>query len=254
MLSVWGVWCGGLTSQRVVVSAAQAAAQLGGQALVAAAAGGPLVVLVELGASAQRRVAHGAREVVHAPRLVQRREHISSDDLVAYIAKVAKQLMVMLFTISQAFLLVMPMTMKWLLALGTYEMLNMPVFSKSSHNPFFNRAATSTTNWNAHFIMAPQAKQIIHIVSRIAWTILDFSCSMVELNTASRTSKVITMIHLATVTEWFSIDYAMALMTHVVLQSIRLDTCIASMTEGTTTMFDKAGISQLNITFLTTKT
>lgn len=64
-----------LPAHGVVVRAAQAAAQLGRQPLVAAAAGGPLVVLVELAARAERRVAHGAREVVHAPRLVQRREH-----------------------------------------------------------------------------------------------------------------------------------------------------------------------------------
>lgn len=66
---------GRLPAQGVVVCAAQSLAQLGGQALVAAAAGGPLVVLVELGARAERRVAQHAREVMHAPRLVQRGEH-----------------------------------------------------------------------------------------------------------------------------------------------------------------------------------
>ena len=55
--------------------APQPPAQLGREALVAAATRGALVVLVELAARAQRRVAHGAREVVHAPRLVQRGEH-----------------------------------------------------------------------------------------------------------------------------------------------------------------------------------
>jgi hypothetical protein len=59
----------------VMMRAAQAAAQFGGEPLVAAAAGGPLVVLVELAACAQCRVAHRAREVVHAPCLVKRGEH-----------------------------------------------------------------------------------------------------------------------------------------------------------------------------------
>lgn len=68
-----------LSAHGVVVRAAQPAAQLGREALVAAAAGGPLVVLVKLAARAERRVTHRAREVVHAPRLVQRREHCNEE-------------------------------------------------------------------------------------------------------------------------------------------------------------------------------
>jgi len=76
------------------MSTTQTAAHLIGEALIAALAHRLLIALVELALQVQLGIADGARKVVDAPCLVQGREHISSDDLVAHEAQVAKQQMV----------------------------------------------------------------------------------------------------------------------------------------------------------------
>lgn len=48
---------------------------------------------------------------------------VTSDNLVADVAEVPKQLMIMLFTVSQTFLLIVAMTVERLLTFGAYKVL-----------------------------------------------------------------------------------------------------------------------------------
>jgi len=84
---------------------------------------------MELGLLVQLLIAHRTRKVMDAPRFVHGCEHISSNHLVAYKTQVAKQLVIMGFTVSQTFLLVVAMTKERFLTLGTYKMLHMPMLS-----------------------------------------------------------------------------------------------------------------------------
>lgn len=102
----------GSTSSGVLMCASQAAAQFLREPLVAAAAGRTFVVFVELALGAKGCVAHRAREVVYAPRFVQRRENIASNNLVAHITQIAKELMIMLLAVSKSLLLIMTMPME----------------------------------------------------------------------------------------------------------------------------------------------
>lgn len=47
-----------------------------------------------------------------------------------------------------------------LLALGTDKVLHMPLLTESSDHPFFDGSSTSTTDGNAHFVVAPKAVQL----------------------------------------------------------------------------------------------
>lgn len=225
----------------------QPASQLSGELLIAALAGWTLVILIELAANAQLAVAHGARKVMHAPGLVQRSEHITSNDLVANIAEVAKQLMVMYFTVRQSLLLVMTVPMERFLTLGAHEMLHMPMLSKCCDNSLLNRTTTGTTYRNAHLVMATQAVQIVHIIGSISWAMFDFASSMIKFHPTGGTSKVVTMIHFSTEAQWLSIDHSMALEADVVLQTISLSPGVTRMAQCTPLVPHKTSISQLSI-------
>lgn len=234
-----------LAARRVVVRAAQAAAQLLRQLLVAAAARGPLVVLVELAARAQRRVAHGAREVVHAPRLVQRREHISGDDLVAYVAQIAEQLVVVLLAVREALLLVVPVPVERLLAFSAHEMLNVPMFPEGGDDSLLDGTATGAADRDAHLVVAPKAKQVVHVVGRVARAVLDLARRVVELDPARGAREVVPVPHLAAVTQRLAVDHTMALVAHVVLQAVGLDACVAGVAQRAARVLDEAGVRQL---------
>lgn len=89
---------------------------------------------------------------------------ITSNDLIAYEAQIAKQLMVMCFTVSQSTLLIMAMAQKWLLTLGAHKVLDVPVFAQCGHHTLFDRTTACTTDGYAHFIMTPQTIQFVDIV------------------------------------------------------------------------------------------
>lgn len=86
---------------------------------------------------------------------------IASNDLIANETQISEELMIMGFTVGQASLLVMSMTQEGLLALGTHEMLHMPVLPQRSDHTLLNRSTTGATNGNAHFVVAPKAIQFI---------------------------------------------------------------------------------------------
>jgi len=75
------------------------------------------VDLIELGLHCHLLVARGTSKVVDAPGLIECCEHISLDNLVAHLAKVPKQLVVVGLTIGKALPLIVPVSKEGLLAL-----------------------------------------------------------------------------------------------------------------------------------------
>ena len=85
--------------------------------VVALFADGFQVDLVELGLDGHLLVAGRAGKVVDAPGLVEGGEDVALDHLVAHVAKVTKQLVVVGLAVCQTLSLVVAVTQEWLLAL-----------------------------------------------------------------------------------------------------------------------------------------
>lgn len=66
---------------------------------------------------------------------------------------ITEQLIVVGFTICQAFSLIMTMTQEWLLTFRTHKMLHMPLFAHSIHHAPFNWSSTCSTDGDTHFVM-----------------------------------------------------------------------------------------------------
>jgi len=86
------------------------------------------VDLVELCLDCHFLVARGAGKVVDTPGLVEGGEDVALDDLVADVAQVAKQLVVVGLAVGQTLPLVVTVPQKRFLALGTNKVLHMPMF------------------------------------------------------------------------------------------------------------------------------
>ena len=63
------------------------------------------------------------------PSLVKSREDVTLDDLVAHVAEVAKELVVVSLAVGKALPFVVTIAEERLLTFGTNEMLNVPMFA-----------------------------------------------------------------------------------------------------------------------------
>lgn len=89
---------------------------------------------------------------------------ISIDYSVANKAKVSKKFMVVGFTVGQSLAFIVAVPHEGLFTLGAHKMFNMPVLPQGSDNSFLNGPPTSSTDWNTHFVMAPQAVKLILVI------------------------------------------------------------------------------------------
>ena len=92
---------------------------------------------------------------------------VPSNNLVTDEAEIAEQLMIMSLAISEALFLIMAMTQEGFLAFRTHKVLYMPVFSQSCYHTLFYWTSTSSANWDAHFIVASQAVQLVLKIIKI---------------------------------------------------------------------------------------
>lgn len=178
-----------------VVHASHSLLQLLRELVVALLARWPQVELEELRLLVHLLVAEGAGEVMNAPRLVQRREHVSGDNLIANEAKIPEQLMIMGFAVGEALLLVMTMTEEWLFAFGAHEVLYVPVFPQCRYDSFFDRPTTSAADRDAHFVVAPQAVQFVQFVGCVSRSRAYFARVRIQLYTAGSAIEMIRMVH-----------------------------------------------------------
>lgn len=87
-------------------------------------------------------------------------------------------------------------------------MLDVPIFTQCGDHTFFDRTTACTANGNAHFVMATQAIQFIHIVDRKSRATFDFTCRRIQFNIACGAIEVITVIDFTAETQWLIIDDA----------------------------------------------
>ena len=74
--------------------------------------------------------------------------------VVANMAEVSEQLVVVCLAISQPFPLVVAISQERLLAFGADEVLNAPMLAQGGHNSALDRSPARTANRNAHTVMA----------------------------------------------------------------------------------------------------
>lgn len=173
------------------------------------------VNLIKFGLDSHLLVTRAAGEVVNTPSLVQGSKHVRLDNLVADIAEVPKQLMVMGLTVSKTLPFIMPVSKERLLTLGTNEMFHMPVFTKSCHDSLFNWSPACPTDRDAHLVVAAQAVQLIQLLGCVPRPGAHLSCCTGEFYFTARAVEMIRVEGLTTVPQRFPLDSTMALLTHV---------------------------------------
>jgi len=106
--------------------------------------------------------------MIDTPCLVESCENIALNNLIANIAKVSKQLVVVGFAVGKALSFIVTISQKRLFTLGTNEMLDMPMFPKCSNNSFLDWPSACPTDGYAHFVMAAKTVELIEFISSIA--------------------------------------------------------------------------------------
>lgn len=157
-----------------------------------------------------------------------------------------------------------------------HEMLNVPILAECSDHTLFNWTTAGAANGNAHFVMATQTIQFVHIVGRKSRTTFNFTRSRIQFNVARRTIKVIAVIDFATETQRLVVDdataskrrnkekkimnfigtgmrskvcvcvpHSLALVAHVFAQADRFDASIAVVAQCTILISNESTVGQL---------
>lgn len=82
------------------------------------------------------------------------------------------------------------------------------MFAQRRYYTLLDRSPASTTNRNAHFVVASQTIQFVHIVCHKAGTRFHFTRSRVQFDVARGALEVVAMIDFATEAQRFTIDDA----------------------------------------------
>lgn len=165
--------------------------------------------------------------MIHAPRFVQRREHVARDHLVAHEAQVAEQLMVVRLAVRQPLLLVVAMAQEGLLALGTHEVLDVPVFSERGDDALLDRPVARAANRDAHFIVTSQTIQLA----------FHFACIRIQFDAAAVAVEVVRMVRFAFELERRAlVDDRVALEADILANCGRLLACVAFVAQCTSLM------------------
>lgn len=172
-----------------------------------------------------------------APGLVEGSKHISCNDIVADVAEIPKELVIVSLAVSQALLFVVSVTQERLLALGTNKVLHMPVLAQGSDHTLFNGSSTGAADGDAHLVMAAQTIQVT----------LHLTCLRSQLHTTSGAVEVVRMIRLTTVLQRHVIHNSMTLVADVLPNSSSLLFCIALMAEGSASVLYEALVSKWHL-------
>lgn len=186
-------------------------------------------------------VADRACEVVDTPGFVQGSEYISTDDTVADVTKVAKQLVVVGLTVRKPLLLVVPVAQERLFTLSAYEVLDVPVLAQCSDHTLLNGPSASTANGDAHLVMTAEAVQVPFY----------FTCLCSQLHTASGAVEMVWVVGFTAELQRHVINDPVALVADVFATGCSLFLRIALMTESSSSILDETLVSQRDSANLT---
>ena len=101
--------------------------------------------------------------------------------VVANMAKVSEQLVVVCLAISQPFPLVVAISQERLLAFGADEVLHAPMLAQGGHNSALDRSPARTANRNAHTVMASTGNKS-NTILQTPTHLINRACVLVLLN------------------------------------------------------------------------
>jgi len=212
------------------------------------------VHLVELALHRHLLVTGGAGEVVDAPGLVEGREDVALYDLVADLAEVAEQLVVVSLAVGQAFPLVVPVTQERFLTLGADKVLHTPVLPQGGDDPALYGSPAGATDGDAHLVVTPQAVQLVELLGRVARPGPHLPGGAGELGAAALAVEVVGTVVLAAEPERLAFYREFTCLTHVLPCSRGFHLSIALMAECSALVLDEAQVCQLLVTHLTAET
>jgi len=212
------------------------------------------IYFIELGLDRHLLVAGGAGEVVDAPGLVEGGEHVALDHLVADVAQVSKQLMIVSLTVGQTFPLIMPVAKEGFLALGADKVFHTPVFAQSRDHSVLDGPPAGSADGDPHLVMAAETVELVEFLGSVPRPGPHLPGRAGQLDAASGAVEVVGMVDLATESQRLLVNGRMALLTHVLPHASSFHLGIAFMTESSALILDEAKICQFLVTHLTTET
>lgn len=164
--------------------------------------------------------------------------------MAAVVANISKELVIVSFTVSQSFFLIVAVPQEWLLTFGTNKMLNMPLLSQGIDHSPLNGPAAGSTDGDSHLVMAGQAVQLSLQLPGLSSQLLP-TVGAIE---------VIWMVGIIPEHQRLLINYQMALLTDILAQSLSFLTVVARPAQVPASILHKAQVSKCHITELTTET
>jgi len=208
------------------------------------------VDLVELCLDCHLLVTRRTSKVVDAPGLVEGGEHIGVDDLVAHLAQVPKQLVVVGLTVGKAFPLVVPISKERLLALGADKVFNVPMLPKSSHHSLLDRTPASAADGNPHLVVAAKAVELVQLVGSVAGTRSHLPSRGSEFFLTASAGEVVGVVNLSAEPQRVSVNDGVALLTHVLPLSSRLHLGVAVVAKCPPLVLDETKVRQFLVAHL----
>jgi len=144
--------------------------------------------------------------MIDAPSLVEGGKNITLNNLIAHVAQVSKELVVVSLTVSEPFSFVVTISQEGFLTFCTNKMLHTPMLPECRHNSFFYRSPAGSTDRDPHLVMAAQAVQLVQLVGRVSWPGPDLPGAGGQLLATACAVEVVRMVDLATESEWLPIN------------------------------------------------
>jgi len=144
--------------------------------------------------------------MIDAPCLVEGGKNIALNNLIAYVAKVSKELVVVGFTIGKPLPLVVAISQEGFLTFCTDKMLHMPMLPKCCNDSFLDWPPACSTDRNTHLVMAAQAVQLVQLVGGVARPGPYLPGAGGQLLATPRAVEVVWMVDLSTESQWLPID------------------------------------------------
>ena len=145
--------------------------------------------------------------MVRAPGLAQGSEDIALYDPVTVVAEFSKELMIVVSTVGETGPLVVSVTEERFLALGTGEVLHVPVLPQGGHHPLLYRPPAGSTYRDVHLVVAPETVQRVHLVSSEAGPGVDLPGGAGELHPAARAVEVVRVVSLSLAVSYSNKSY-----------------------------------------------
>jgi len=221
-----------------------------GISVVTFLADGLQINFVELALDGHLLVAGGAGEVVDAPGLVEGGEDVALYDLVADIAEITKQLVVVSLAVRQTFPLVVSVPQERFLALGADEVLDTPVLAQGGHHPALDGSPAGAADWNPHLVVAPETVELVELLGGVARPGPHLPGGAGQLDAAALAVEVVGTVVLAAEPQRLPFYGKFTYLTHVLPNARSFHLGVTLMAESPALVLDEAEVCQLLVTHL----